>query len=116
METTIRPYDEFLAEALRLHQEQEYGAVLDLLQREGDDYPDEAPTVLYLRSCMTARTGDLDQALDILQDAVDRDFWYGEQLIRESPSWQVLQGLPRFEALAAVCLERQQAARAEPQL
>lgn len=116
MVTTIRPYDEFYAEVLRLHQAQSFGDVLDLLQQEGDNYPDEAQMVLYLRSCMTARTGDLDQALDILQDALDRGFWYGEQLMRESPSWQVLQGLPRFEAMTAVCLERQQAARTAPRL
>ena len=51
MVTTIRPYDEFYAEVLRLHQAQEYGAVLDLLQREGNYYADEAQMVLYLRSC-----------------------------------------------------------------
>ena len=113
---TTRPYDEFYAEVISLHQAQEFGAVLDLLQREGDAYPEEAPTVLYLRSCMTARSGQPDRALDILQDSLDRGYWYGEQLMRESPSWQGLQGLPRFEAMTAISLERQQAAREEPRL
>ena len=106
-----RSYDEFYAEAMEHYQAQDYAGALAILTREGDRFPEEAANVLYLRSCMAARVGQPDLALQILEDALNRGLWYGEQLMRESPSWQPLQGLPAFERIAAVCKERQAAAR-----
>src|SRR5262245_40174493 len=107
-----RPYDEFMGQAMALYRDGAYGDVLALLTEEGAQYPDEAATVLYLQSCMAARVGQPDLALDVLQDALDRGIWYGEQMMRESPSWQPLQGLPRFEQLATVAIARQREAQA----
>jgi predicted esterase len=104
------------AEAMEHYQARDYAGALEILTREGDQFPEEAANVLYLRSCMAARVGQPDLALQILEDALDRNLWYGEQVMRESPSWQPLQGLPAFERLAALCKERQVAAEIGPDL
>jgi predicted esterase len=111
-----RSYDEVQAEAMEHYQAQDYAGALEILTREGDRFPEEAANVLYLRSCMAARVGHPDLALQILEDALNRGLWYGEQVMRESPSWQPLQGLPAFERLAAVCKERQATAQIGPDL
>jgi predicted esterase len=111
-----RSYDEMQAEAMEHYQAQDYAGALEILTREGDRFPEEAANVLYLRSRMAARVGQPDLALQILEDALNRGLWYGEQVMRESPSWQPLQGLPAFERLAAVCKERQAAAQIGPDL
>jgi predicted esterase len=115
---TTRSYEDFNAEVVRLYQAQAYAEVLDLLTREGGQYtvPEEAANILYFQSCMAARVGQPDRALDVLQEALDRGFWYGEQAMRLSPSWQPLQGLPRFEERVVVCRARAAVAYVGPQL
>ncbi len=113
---TMRTYEEVQAEAMEHYQAQDYAGALEILTREGDRFPAEAATVLYLRSCMAARVGLPDLAVAILEDALNRGLWYGERVMRESPSWQPLQGLPAFERLAAVCKARQAAAAIGPAL
>jgi predicted esterase len=113
---TMRTYEEVQAEAMEHYQAQDYAGALEILTREGDRFPAEAANVLYLRSCMAARVGQPDLAVAILEDALNRGLWYGERVIRESPSWQPLQGLPAFERLAAVCKARQAAAAIGPAL
>jgi predicted esterase len=113
---TMRTYEEVQAEAMEHYQAQDYAGALEILTREGDRFPAEAANVLYLRSCMAARVGLPDLAVAILEDALNRGLWYGERVMRESPSWQPLQGLPAFERLAAVCKARQAAAEIGPAL
>ncbi|MGZ3582356.1 MAG: alpha/beta hydrolase, partial [Ktedonobacterales bacterium] len=47
------------------------------------------------------------------EEALQHGYWYGEQIMRLSPSWQPLQGMPAFERVAAMCKEREAAAHAE---
>src|SRR5437868_4944763 len=97
-----RTFEEMNGEAMALYGEQRFGEVLELLDREGDAYPEQVWHVLYLRSCMAARIGQPERALQVLKEAVDRGYWYGENMMRQSPSWQGLQGVPEFERLAEI--------------
>jgi predicted esterase len=73
----------------------------DLLTSEGGQFtgPDEVYMTRYLRSCMAARIGQADLAIGLIQESFDRGEWYGEQLLRTSPSYAPLQGIPEFERL-----------------
>jgi dienelactone hydrolase len=51
--------------------------------------------------------GQTDLALDLLDESLEKGYWYGEQVMRQSPSWGVLQGMPRFEAAVQICRARQ---------
>lgn len=81
-----------------------------LMAAEGDTFPEHRATVLYIRSCLAARMQDTEQALGFLATALDEGLWYGEVMIRQTPSWAQLQGLPAFETLAARSIALQQAA------
>lgn len=113
-----RTYEEMNAEAMRLYGQQEFAQMLELLNREGDNYPERTVEILYLRSCMAVRVGQPDLALRILQEALDKGLWYGHAIMRDSPSWQSLQGLPEFERMVEICKVREDEARAtsRPQL
>lgn len=93
---------------------QEFASAYELLTAEGPRFPEDATMALYLRSCLAARLGERDQAIAILREALDRGFWFSEAVMRQSPSWQPLQGEPAFEELAAVAITRAEAARADP--
>jgi predicted esterase len=116
VETKVKPYNEFYDETMMHYGKGKFSTVYDILTARGDDYPDHAAEVLYLRSCMAARIGDNALSMGLIREALDRGFWYGEFMIRQSPSWQPLQGLPEFERLAQECMSRQVEASANPQL
>lgn len=107
-------YAELNDAAMGLYREQKFGDVYDLLTREGEQFPDNAHDVLYLRSCMAARGGKHDLAIGLIKEAADKGIWYSEFVMRETPSWKVLQGLPEFEALVPVFAELEKAAYVGP--
>jgi predicted esterase len=97
-------FNVFYRKVMAHYDAQDFATALDLLERDGDRYPKDAPTILYLSSCLAARLGQLGQAEAFLAQALDLGFWYNETLMRQSPSWAVLQGRPEFERLAAISI------------
>jgi dienelactone hydrolase len=113
---TTRTFDDLQDETMRLYQQGDYAATLDLLTREGDQYPDEGSWVLYMRACMAARVGQPAETVRLLDEALDRGYWFGEPVMRQSPSFLPLQGQPDFERVAALNIARAAEAHAEPVL
>ena len=113
-----RTYEDFNAEAMALYNEQKYAEMYDLLTKEGGRFTDpaQANEVLYLRSCMAARTGRPELALSLIRESLDRGMWHGEEVLRQSPSWQSLQGTPEFERLAEESLRMGAEAYVGPQM
>jgi dienelactone hydrolase len=97
------------ARVMGLFREQRYAEALDLLTAEGPRHPGNEPDVVYMRSCLAARKGDEGLAVAVLAQALEKGLWFGETLLRRSPSWQPLQGRPDFEKVVAACLQRQHA-------
>ena len=114
----FQTYEELYQEALRLHQSGQSAEAYDLLTAEGGNFtaPGDENMILYLRSCTSARSGKTDQAIDLIQQAFDKGYWYGEMMMRQSPSYSTLQGTPRFEQLVELSKVRQAEASNEPQL
>jgi hypothetical protein len=94
--------DRLVSQAIELYQNQAYAEALDLLTAQGEQYPEQAAMVLYLRSCMATRMAEPELALEILEDAICRGYWYSERLINKTRSWKPLRGIPRFERAVEV--------------
>jgi predicted esterase len=92
--------------ALRLMDQGQNAQAYAKLTELASQYPDRA-TLYYLRSCLAARLADTALALSLIREALDKDFFFGEMLMRQSPSWKGLQGLAEFEELAAISVARQ---------
>jgi predicted esterase len=114
--TQTRTYDEYYNEAMEHYGKGEFGTVYELITAGEAQYPDHEAEILYLRSCMAARTGENTLALGLIRDALDRGIWYGEGIMRRTPSWQPLQGLPEFEELVKVCKAQEIASNVGPLL
>lgn len=112
----FQSYADLNARTMQLYRDQDFAQALELLTGAGGAFPEQAPEIYYLRSCLATRVGQRELALSILEEALNRGYWYGEQLLRESPSWQPLQGVPAFERMAQVCLTREAEARTGPLL
>jgi predicted esterase len=114
--TQTRTFDEYYNEAMEHYGKGEFATVYDLITAGEAQYPDHAAEILYLRSCMAARTGENTLAMGLIREALDRGIWYGEGMMRRTPSWQHLQGLPEFEELVKECKAQEIAVDVGPQL
>ncbi len=94
-----RGFAEFQAKIQRLYHQGDYAAAYRLANENANRYPEQMPVVNYWRICMAARLGEHQQALELLAQLLESGFWYGETLLRKSPSLQSLQGHPQFEKL-----------------
>lgn len=77
----------------------DYAGALQLAERYASDFPEHTHLFTYWRVCMAARLDQPQVALNLLEQVLSNGFWYGETLLRRSPSLQGLQGRPDFEAL-----------------
>lgn len=114
----FQTYNDLYTEALRLHQAGQSAEAYELLTSEGERFtaPEHENMILYLRSCTLARTGRQEQAIDLIQQAYDKGYWYGEMVMRESPSYASLQGRPEFERLAELGRVRQAEVAGTPRM
>ncbi len=75
----MRSYTDLMAQTMQLYHSHAFAEALAVLTQQGDQFPEQAPMILYLRSCLAARIEQPDLALSVLQEALDRGFWYGER-------------------------------------
>jgi|ERR1700730_17421990 hypothetical protein len=94
------------AEAEKLYRE-----TLEILRRVlGPEHPDTANST-YNLACVAARTGNRDEALSLLREAVDHGLAPDQDLdMEKDPDFKSLHGDPRFGALIAHAKERAAAA------
>ena len=92
-------FDELQAQFEELYRDGEYITALDLATENFDLFPEHHHLLYYWRIVMSARIGEFDQALFLLQEALEGGIWYGDVLLRKSPSLKDLQGHPEFERL-----------------
>lgn len=85
--------------SLALYLKGEILAAYDLLTKEAANYPDHEQRIYEWRLDMAAKMGKLELAEEILEDALDSGFFYGEFALRKDDDVQVLQGRPFFESL-----------------
>ncbi len=104
-------FDTLLNEIQQLYQNGEYARALSLAAESAPKFPEHGAMLYYWRISLLARLGDIPGALQHLDEALGSGFWYGEVLLRRSPAWKPLQGLPEFERL----VERNHALQAAEQ-
>lgn len=95
------------------YQAGDFAGALALADRHAGEFPEHTHLFAYWQMCMAARLGDTSRALSVLESALGGGFWYGETLLRKSPSLQSLQGLPEFEALVERNQQQEAASRQE---
>jgi pimeloyl-ACP methyl ester carboxylesterase len=105
-------YEQFWNQMSRLYEAGQYQEAYDLVMDRAGDYPEQADDIRYLRFCLSARLGQNDLALDLLEETVNAGLWYPRRYLREDDDLARLQGLPGFERLANLCQARQAAAQA----
>jgi len=78
---------------------QRYRAAFDLAGRYLQTYPDQAALLYYWQVCLLASLGEIENAVQLLEQTITQGIWYAEFLLRQSPALQSLQEHPTFEQL-----------------
>jgi dienelactone hydrolase len=104
----VRTWDHVYDQFIEIAGTGDYQAALALLNEEREHFPENQEATDYYRLCMTARVAPAARVFEMLQSKLDADFWYGEHILRASPSLGPLQGNPEFERLVALHTARQQ--------
>jgi predicted esterase len=89
----------------RLYEQGDYSEALGLLERVATRFPQQG-LMYHWKMCLSARAGRPSEAIQVFQDALDHGYWYPKALIREDEDLQSLQGMPEYEELVTVSLER----------
>ena len=105
----VETFEAFQTRLQRLFQGKEYAEALTLLDQEGQNFPEYAHLIYYWRLMVTARSGQIEQANQILEEVLQSGFWFGERLLRVNEALQNLQDDPEFERLLEINRKLRQA-------
>jgi predicted esterase len=92
-------FEEIQQNIQKLYQGGDYTQAYELATQNAAHFPDQAQLINYWRICMAVRLGRSAESLSLLSQSLMNGLWYGETLLRKSPSLQPLQGEPEFERL-----------------
>lgn len=79
-----------------LYESGAYQEAVELLEQQGDRFPESEALILAWRSAMLARLGRLEEAVSFLRLAYERGHWYHEAALTQDPDFAALQGDPKF--------------------
>ncbi len=99
-------------EMMACYERGDYTAALAVTALLAADFPNQSARTDYWRICLLTRLQKIDDALLVLEKALEVGMWWSEQTLRSDPDLEPLQGLPDFERMVAVCKERHAAAQA----
>ena len=102
----IKNFDDLRERVQEKFQNGEYQSVFELAAKYSSQYPEEFPLLQYWKICSSVRLGNSSIALNLLHEVVDQGYWYGEVLLRKSPSLEPIQGSEEFEKLVELNNEK----------
>ena len=95
----------------QLYEQRNYAEALRLADELAQEFPDRAVNIAYWRMCLFAISGQLQNALQVMEQAIANGLWWSEDRLRAEIDLIDLQGDPEFERLVSICEERYQLAK-----
>lgn len=104
-------FSQFQADFFQLYNAGKFEDALLLIRLLGGLFPERANFIYNWRICLAALLGQQEQAIRLLNEALDLGLWWSQEILRDDGDLAILQGNPEFERLAAICKEREAEAR-----
>lgn len=110
--------EDIFREAFTLYREGKFSEGYRLITSSHFEERESLQRAEYIRLCLAARMGDLELAESILEEALEKGFFYTEFNLKEDPDLAALQTRPGYQALVQRDLDLLQKAqqRARPEL
>ncbi|HUF38735.1 MAG TPA: hypothetical protein VMN57_09445 [Anaerolineales bacterium] len=115
---TRHSFFEFEAHLRELLEQKQYLRIINLIEDEGERYPDQHTYLAYWQIGMAARDQNPDLAIQYLDQLIEEGLWISQFLLRNSPSLENLQDSTEYEdrVQAMAALQRREAAQLLPLL
>src|SRR5688572_25539027 len=98
---TFPTFDDLTNQLMQHFQNQQFAEALDLITREGPNFPANRAWADYWRMCAAARVDNRPLLYAIAEQSLADGLWYGPVIWRQTPSFGPLQGDLDFERLVA---------------
>ena len=105
---TFSTYAELNQKMIEHFQQGEFRQALELIEKEGANFPANRPLVDYWKMVSCARLDDRKRVIEIAENCLKDGVWFGEMMWRRSPSFASLQGDAEFERIVASSLALQE--------
>jgi predicted esterase len=94
-------YLEFQTHAFQLYENKQYAEALEYIQENAARFPQHRAQTYNWRMCVLALMGQRQQAVDLLEEALDQGIWWSEPVLTEDEDLANLQDLEEFQNLVA---------------
>lgn len=98
---TFPTFDALTQQLIHHFQNKQYAEALELVTREGPNFPENRIWADYWQMCAAARVGNHALLFQVAERSLADGLWYGQSLWRQTPSFAPLQGETDFERLVA---------------
>jgi len=93
-------FDALEAQLNQLVQNNQYAEALDLVTREGPNFPADRLWVDFWRMYTAAGVGNYQLVFQVAEQSLADGLWYGQAMWQRLPTFQTIQGNPDFERIA----------------
>jgi predicted esterase len=93
-------------EMMACYERGDYTTALAVTELLAADFPSQSARTDYWRICLLTRLQKIDDALLVMENALEAGMWWSEQTLHSDPDLESLQGLAGFKRMVAVCQER----------
>lgn len=94
-------FDALTQQLIQHFQNKQYAEALELVTREGPNFPENRIWADYWHMCAAARVGNRALLFQVAERSLADGLWYGQTMWRQTPSFMPLQGEADFERLVA---------------
>lgn len=98
---TFKDFESLESELNRLLQEDQVAEALELVTRQGPNFPADRIWVDYWRMYTAASLGKVQLVLKVAEQSLADGLWYGESMWRGLPSFEDIRSHPGYERVAA---------------
>lgn len=98
---TFPTFDALTQQLIQHFQNKQYAEALELVTREGPNFPENRIWADYWHMCAAARVGNRALLVQVAERSLADGLWYGQTMWRQTPSFAPLQGEADFECLVA---------------
>ncbi len=81
------------------HAAGDYAGALEIARAAGREYPEAADRTTYWIACLLSRLGEVERALEALEDGSRRGLWWGPATLEADPDLEPLHDDARFRAI-----------------
>jgi predicted esterase len=102
-----RTFEDYQSDIFRLYRDKRYSESLEVALDAAGKFRDKMSRTTFWIACLNSKLGNLDQALEALEEGVEKGVWWHEDTLRDA-DLDPIRGRREFEEIAKECQRRKE--------